>query len=65
MATVEELVKQYDNDPELRKEVDEILKDGKITAIEFLTFASKHDVKVSLADLPKAVNAAREAGLIK
>ena len=31
MATVEELIKQYDTDPELKKEVDGILADQKIT----------------------------------
>jgi hypothetical protein len=36
MATVDELTKQYKRDPELKKEVKEILKDGKITPKEFL-----------------------------
>ena len=36
MATVEELAKQYETDPVLRKEVDDILADGKITMTEFL-----------------------------
>ena len=35
MATVEELTNQYKKDPELKKEVKEILKDGKITPKEF------------------------------
>lgn len=65
MATAEELIRQYNTDPELRKEVDDILKDGKITAKEFLTFASKHSVKVSISDLPVVVKKAKEAGLIK
>ena len=39
MATVKELVKQYETDPELKKEVDDILADGKITMKEFLAFA--------------------------
>ena len=58
MANLEELMKQYENDPEIRKEIDKILEDGKITPREFLTFAAKHDVKVTLADLP---DIAREA----
>ena len=45
MATVEELVKQYETDPELRKEVEKILEDGKITITEFLTFAKEHNVE--------------------
>lgn len=65
MATVEDLIKQYETDPELRKEVEEVLKDGKITATEFMAFAKKHGVKVSLADIPKYLNKAKELGLIK
>ena len=55
MATVEELIKQYDTDPELKKEVDGILADQKITMGEFLGFAKKHNVQVSLADFPKII----------
>ena len=65
MATVEELIRQYDTDPELRKEIEEILADQKITMGEFLNFAKKHDVQVSLADFPKIIKEAKEAGLIK
>ena len=60
MATVEELIKQYDTDPELKKEVDGILADQKITMGEFLRFA-----KVSLAEFPKIIEEAKKAGLIK
>lgn len=65
MATVEELIRQYDTDPELKKEVDEILADGKITMTEFLTFAADHDVDVTLKDLPKYIKEAKQLGLIK
>lgn len=65
MATVEELVKQYETDPELRKEVDAILEDGRITMTEFLTFAGKHDVDVSLKDLPKIIAEAKKLGMIQ
>ncbi len=64
MATVEELVKQYETDEELRKEVDAILEDGKITMMEFLTFAREHDVEVSLSDLPKYIEEAKKMGLL-
>lgn len=64
MATIQELVKQYDTDPELRKEVDAILEDGKITMKEFLTFAGKHEVDVSLKDLPKIISEAKKLGLV-
>ena len=64
MATIQELVKQYDTDPELRKEVDAILADGKITMKEFLTFAGKHEVDVSLKDLPKIISEAKKLGLV-
>ena len=65
MATVEELIKQYETDEELKKEVDAVLADGKITITEFLTFAKKHDVNVSLSDFPKLLEEAKKAGLIK
>ena len=65
MATIEELIKQYNTDPELQKEVDEILADQKITMGEFLGFVKKHDVEVSLADFPNIIKEAKEAGLIK
>ena len=65
MATVEELIKQYETDPELKKEVEAILADNKITMGEFLGFVKKHDVEVSLADFPKIINEAKEAGLLK
>lgn len=65
MATVDELIRQYDTDPALKKEVDDILADGKITMTEFLTFARAHDVNVSLKDLPKYVQEAKKFGLIK
>lgn len=64
MATAEELINQYKTDPELQKEVDDILKDKKITPMEFMQFAHRHDVKVSLADLPEIIRKAREEGLI-
>ena len=60
MATLEELIRQYENDPEIRKEIDKILEDGIITPREFLTFAAKHDVKVTLAELPDMVKEAKK-----
>ncbi|MBR0307351.1 MAG: hypothetical protein IJH92_00485 [Mogibacterium sp.] len=65
MATIEELIKQYETDAELQKEIDEILADQKITMGEFLGFVKKHDVEVSLADFPEIIKQAKEAGLIK
>ncbi|MBR3200422.1 MAG: hypothetical protein IKG17_03685 [Mogibacterium sp.] len=65
MATVEELIRQYDTDPELKKEVDGILADQKITIGEFMGFVKNHDVEVSLADFPKIIEEAKKAGLIK
>ena len=46
MATVDELVRQYETDPELQREVDAILEDGKITIGEFKAFAKNHDLEV-------------------
>lgn len=65
MATVEELVKQYETDEALKKEVDGILADNKITIAEFMGFVKKHDVDVSLSDFPKLIEEAKKAGLIK
>ena len=64
MATVEELIKQYQTDKALQKEVADILKDGKISPMEFMNFAKKHGVKVSLTDIPKYMEEAKKAGLI-
>lgn len=65
MATVEELVKQYETDKALQDEVAAILADGKVSVSEFLTFARKHNVNVSLSDLPKYMDQARKLGFIK
>lgn len=65
MATVEELVKQYETDPVLQKEVTDILADGKVSINEFFTFARKHDVEISLTDLPKYMAEAKKLGFIK
>ena len=65
MATVEELVKQYMTDEQLQKEVKDILADGKVSIQEFMKFAKKHDVDVSLSDLPKYMEQAKKMGFIK
>ncbi|MBR0372982.1 MAG: hypothetical protein IJH91_00445 [Mogibacterium sp.] len=64
MATIEELINQYETDPEMQKEIEQILEDGKITISEFMTFARKHDVEISLAELPEYLRKAKELGLI-
>lgn len=65
MASIEELIKQYETDESLKDEVDEILADNKITLAEFMGFVRKHEVEVSLADFPNIIKEAKEAGLIK
>ena len=65
MASVEELIKQYETDEALQKEVADIVADGKITMMEFVNFARKHNVKVSLDELPKYTEQARKLGFIK
>ena len=65
MATVEELVEQYQTDKALQKEVADILADGKVSIREFMTFARKHDVAVSLDELHKYVEQARQLGFLK
>lgn len=63
MATVEELVKQYETDKALQKEVADILADGKVSMTEFMTFVKKHDVDISIADLPKYMEEAKNSDL--
>ncbi len=65
MATVEQLVKQYETDEALQKEVADILKDGKVSIMEFMSFAKKHDVQISIDELPKYMEEARKLGFIK
>ena len=61
MAKIEELIKQYETDEELKREVDGILADNKITLSEFMGFVKKHDVDVSLSDFPKLIEEVRKA----
>ncbi len=65
MATVEELIQQYETDEALRKEVQGILADGKVTMMEFLGFAKRHNVAISLDELPKYVEQAKKLGFLK
>ena len=65
MATIEDMIKLYKKDPAFKKEVRETLKDGKVTPKEFVTFAKKYNVEVSLSDFPELLRQAKEAGLIK
>ncbi len=65
MATVEELVKQYETDKALQKEVADILADGKVSMTEFMNFVKKHDVDISIADLPKYMEEAKKLGFVK
>ena len=48
-----------------QKEVADILADGKVTMMEFMSFVQKHDVDISLADLPKYMEEAKKLGFIK
>ena len=65
MATVEELVQQYQTDPALQKEVADILADGKVSIKEFMAFAKKHDVEISMSEVPKYMEQAKKLGFIK
>ena len=65
MATVDELVRQYETDPELQREVDAILEDGKITIGEFKAFAKNHDLEISLLELPNIIKKAKNLGMLK
>lgn len=65
MATVEELVKQYETDKALQAEVKAILADGKVSIKEFMAFAKKHDVEISISEVPKYMEQAKKLGFIK
>ena len=65
MATVEELVKQYETDKALQAEVQAILADGKVSIKEFMAFAKKHDVEISMSEVPKYMEQAKKRGFIK
>lgn len=65
MATVEQLIQQYETDQALQAEVKQIVADGKVTMAEFLAFAKKHDVAISLDELPKYMEQARKLGFLK
>ena len=64
MATVEQLVKQYETDKALQAEVAAIVADGKVSMMEFLAFAKKHDVSISMEDLPKSLAEAKKLGFM-
>lgn len=64
MATIEQLVKQYETDKELQAEVATILADGKVTMMEFMQFAKKHDVAISLDELPMYLEQAKKLGFM-
>jgi hypothetical protein len=65
MATVEELVQQYQTDKALQDEVAAIIADGKVSISEFVTFAKKHNVQISISDIPKYMEQAKQLGFIK
>lgn len=65
MATVEELVRRYQTDEALQREVRDILADGKVSFQEFTRFCKKHDVAVSMSDLPKYMEQAKKLGFLK
>ena len=65
MATITELIQQYQKDEAMQKEIADILADGKISMNEFLTFAKNHGVNISLSDLPKYAEQAKQLGFIK
>lgn len=65
MATVEELVQRYQTDKAFQDEVHAITAKGKLSVADFLAFAKKHNVKISLTDIPKYMKQAKELGFIK
>ena len=65
MATIQELIERYPNDAKLQADVAAALKDGKVGAMEVLALAKKYDVDISLSDVPKFLEQAKQLGLIK
>ena len=65
MVTVDELIQQYHTDEALRREVKDILADGKVSFREFTAFCKKHDVDVSISDLPRYMEQARKLGFLR
>ena len=65
MATVEELVRRYQTDEALQREVRDILADGKVSFQEFTRFCKKHDVAVSMSDMPRYMEQAKKLGFLK
>lgn len=65
MATVEELVRRYQTDEALQREVRDILADDKVSFQEFTRFCKKHDVAVSMSDLPRYMEQAKKLGFLK
>ncbi len=43
----------------------DILADGKVSIMEFMAFAKKHDVTISIDELPKYMEEAKKLGFIK
>ncbi|MBQ2769629.1 MAG: hypothetical protein IJF41_00120 [Clostridia bacterium] len=65
MATIQELIERYPKDAKLQADVAAVLKDGKVGAMEVLALAKKYDVDISLSDVPKFLEQAKQLGLIK
>ena len=65
MATIEDLVRQFQTDEALQQEVRDILADGKVSFPEFTSFCKKHNVAVSMSDLPKYMEQAKKLGFLK
>ena len=62
MATIDELVKQFQTDDALKKEISDVLADGKVSAQEFIAFCKKHSVEIDPTDLPKYREQAKQLG---
>ena len=65
MATIQELIERYPKDAKLQADVAAVLKDGKVGAMEVLVLAKNYDVDISLSDVPKFLEQAKQLGLIK
>ncbi len=63
-TTVEELMKRYESDPQIRKEVAELIEQGKTSILEFRALAKRHGVNISLLEIPHLISEAKRLGII-
>lgn len=64
MTTAEKVVELYETDPEIQKEVNDILADGIYSIWEFQALARKHNLDIPWFEVPNIISVAKEHGLM-